>query len=71
MLAYSTAFRCADVALIYPWHEGLAEVRDTIMEFPDISGFRPRLNVICIDVGVDHLPVVSGSDTVLGRLLKN
>src|SRR5690606_7350265 len=70
MLAYATAYRCPDVALIYPWHDGLSQARDTLIELPYISGFCPRLHVICIDVAVDHLPVVSGSD-LFGKLFPN
>lgn len=69
MLAYVAAFRCPDVALIYPWHEGVARANETILELPEIEGLRPKVHIVCVDVRRDGLPVVVGSDSKLGKLL--
>jgi hypothetical protein len=49
MHAYAAAFRCEHLALIYPWHSGLAGARETVLELPDTGGLRPRVSMICID----------------------
>jgi 5-methylcytosine-specific restriction enzyme subunit McrC len=51
MHAYASAYRCLHVALVYPWHAGLTNSRETVFELPPTPGGRPRLSVMCLDVG--------------------
>ena len=61
LLAYAAAYRCGDVALIYPWHAGLRVARETVFELPSTRGAAVRLHVIVVDVGAAELPLRMGS----------
>jgi 5-methylcytosine-specific restriction enzyme subunit McrC len=70
LLAYATAFRCADVALIYPWHDGLGAARETVLRMTSFSGDVIRLHILVVDVSRQGLPVRLGRTTPwLGDLL--
>lgn len=69
LLAYAAAYRCGDVALIYPWHAGLRVARETVLELPSTRGAAVRLHVVVVDVGAAELPLRLGSATPwLGQL---
>lgn len=61
MFAYAAAFGCERLALIYPWHSGLEGAKPTVLELPAIGDLQPRLDLICLDVGLDSLPVKLGA----------
>jgi 5-methylcytosine-specific restriction enzyme subunit McrC len=61
MQAYAAAYQCEDLALIYPWHDGLKDARETVFHLPKIGEIEPRLSVLCVDVHEDGLSL-SGSD---------
>jgi len=60
MHAYATAYRCDQLALIYPWHAGLAQSKETTFELPRIDGSRSVVRVVCIDVSTDAFTAVRG-----------
>ena len=66
MHAYAAAFGCGELALIYPWHEGLSESRETSFDLPVRNGSSPRVSVVCIDVRSDRFSVLRGRDTLGG-----
>lgn len=61
MQAYAAAYQCDRLALIYPWHEGLAGARESVLELPSMGGLRPRLHVACIDVRDGRFDIVRGA----------
>jgi len=61
MHAYSTAYECQNVALIYPWHRALASSRETSFEIPTPCGGGARITVVCIDVSSDSFTLVRGA----------
>ena len=61
MHAYASAYRCENLALIYPWHEGLRAARETAFELPTIGTVRPVLSVLCLDVQSDALVLRRGA----------
>jgi 5-methylcytosine-specific restriction enzyme subunit McrC len=61
MHAYSTAYECQNVALIYPWHRGLASSRETSFEIPAPCGGVARITVVCIDVSSDSFTLARGA----------
>lgn len=63
MLAYAVAFRCENLALIYPHHDDLEASRETILQLPTVSDQSPRLHILAIDVARDGLPVRLGAST--------
>jgi 5-methylcytosine-specific restriction enzyme subunit McrC len=70
--AYASVYPCEDFALIYPWHEGLRDAQPTAYNLPSRNGRRPVLQVLCIDVGADGLPLrlwqaASGFAALFGR----
>lgn len=70
LLAYAAAYRCSDVALIYPWHAGLGSAHETVLELPSPQGTPVRLHVVVVDVGAPGLPLRLGTATPwLGELL--
>lgn len=62
MHAYASAYDCPRLALIYPWHAGLAGSRETVLEIPRPGGATASLTVMCIDVGTDAFTVMRGAD---------
>jgi 5-methylcytosine-specific restriction enzyme subunit McrC len=58
--AYASAFRCRELALVYPWHAGLAQAAGTAFRLPTVDGEAPVVSVVCIDVGDDALPLRMG-----------
>jgi 5-methylcytosine-specific restriction enzyme subunit McrC len=69
MNAYAAAFQCERLALIYPWHSGLAAAKSTSFELPQIGTLRPVVDVVCVDVHDDSFRLVSGQDTSDYRVL--
>lgn len=60
MHAYATAFRCADLALIYPWRDDLTAAVSTELRLPTSDGRPATLRIVCVDVHDDALPVRLG-----------
>lgn len=60
MHAYAAAFGCENLALIYPWHSGLTESKETAFELPRIGGMQPVVRVLCIDLHSDPFKLVRG-----------
>jgi 5-methylcytosine-specific restriction enzyme subunit McrC len=60
LLAYSAAYACKSVALVYPWHAELAGSRETSYQLPPMPFGAPRLDIICLDVFEDALPARRG-----------
>lgn len=58
--AYSVAYRCSELAVIYPWDDALDESAETVYELPATGGSAPRLTVICVDLERDPLRLVRG-----------
>jgi 5-methylcytosine-specific restriction enzyme subunit McrC len=69
MYAYSAAFGCDQLALIYPWHRDLAGSRESMLELPPIAGVRPRLSVICLDPQDGGLSIKLGAAGITGLTL--
>lgn len=61
--AYAATYPCREVALIYPWHGGLAGAASLSYRLPLVAGRQPLLHVICIDVEEDALPIRITSDS--------
>jgi hypothetical protein len=51
MHAYAAKFRCEHPALICPRHNGLSGSRETILELPVLNDMRPRVAMVCINIG--------------------
>ena len=69
--AYAVAYQCDELALIYPWHEGLADSRETAFQFAERAGRRATLHVVCVDVAGSALSVLRGRESLFGRLLSH
>jgi 5-methylcytosine-specific restriction enzyme subunit McrC len=68
LAAYASALNCRHLSLIYPWHSGLRQSRETT--FVIRGGARAMVRVICIDVRMDRITVERGSsDPHIGGLL--
>jgi 5-methylcytosine-specific restriction enzyme subunit McrC len=50
MQAYAAGYRAERLALIYPWHSGLAGSRETVFDLPAMGELRPSVRVACIDI---------------------
>lgn len=61
MQAYAAAYQCEDLALIYPWHDGLEDTVETTYHLPPIGNLQPKLAVLCVDVQSDEMPLRRGS----------
>lgn len=59
MHAYASAFRCHELALIYPWDEPAA-VAPVVFELPEAHGRAAMVHVLGVDVGDDALPLRLG-----------
>lgn len=62
MHAYGTAFQCEHLALIYPWHSGLARSKETVFELVPMDTLRSMVSVVCVDLHSDPFRLVRGSD---------
>jgi 5-methylcytosine-specific restriction enzyme subunit McrC len=60
MHAYASAFECEDLALIYPWHDGLLESKETAFALPNAGTLRPVVRVICLDLRDDSFRLIRG-----------
>lgn len=70
MNAYATAFRCTELALIYPRHHGLTAAVDTEFLLPPVNGIAATVRVLGVDVDDDRLPLRMGDPSgLVGRLL--
>lgn len=71
MHAYAAAFGCRNLALIYPWHRELDSSCETGFQIPRPEGGTVSIDVLCIDVSSDSLPLVRGAGAPeFGPLLK-
>jgi 5-methylcytosine-specific restriction enzyme subunit McrC len=70
MLAYASAYRCDNLALIYPWHEGIAHAKPTSYALPQIDAHRPRVHLLCVDTPAEHIGLTwsSGAQAFLPPL---
>lgn len=69
MHAYAAAFRCAELALVYPWSHGMAATVETRFRLPHFDGPPVHVTVLCIDVHDDALPLRLGQWPFAGRVL--
>lgn len=70
MNAYATAFRCSELALIYPLHRGLKAAIDTEFRLPQVNGISASIRVLGVDIDDDRLPLRVGSSSGhIGQLL--
>jgi 5-methylcytosine-specific restriction enzyme subunit McrC len=70
MNAYATAFRCTELALIYPRHDGLTAAVDTEFRLPPVNGASATVRVLGVDVNDDRLPLrIGNSSGYIGQLL--
>src|SRR3546814_11654744 len=68
MYAYSSAFPCRDLYLIYPSHAGLRKARPTSLRLPSAVGTDVWLHVVCLDVAEDgFLPRIDRKRVVSGK----
>lgn len=67
MHAYSAAYDCDTLLLIYPWHPKLEWGTETVLELPLGRSGRPRLTIACIDVESEPFVLRLGSP-LLDRL---
>ncbi|QNK03484.1 McrC family protein [Dyella telluris] len=58
MLAYAAAFKCHDLILVYPWHEGLSRARRAPLLLPEIHGTRVRVELEFLDIADPSYAVV-------------
>lgn len=76
MLAYAAAYRCENLALIYPWHSALAGSAETQFELPSLGEIRPILSIVCVDMRSSELRPMRGSSIsgwtgIQGELIRN
>ena len=62
MHAYSSAFPCSHLYLVYPWHEGVETAHPTSLRLPSASSKDVLLHVVCVDVTKDGFPQRSGHE---------
>ncbi len=60
--AYAAAYRCTDLALIYPWHTRLEHSKETRFGLPGSKGGPATVHILCVDVHDDALPLRRGAD---------
>jgi len=60
MHAYAAAYGCDQLALIYPWHAGLTQSKETGFQLPGSDRSRSVVHVVCIDVSKDTFTAVRG-----------
>lgn len=68
MLAYASAYRCQDLALIYPWHEGIADAKPTAYALPQSGAHQPKVHLLCVDTSAEQLDLIwpAGASAFLG-----
>ena len=70
MNAYATAFRCTELALIYPWYAGLTAAVETEFRLAPVNATSSIVRVLGVDVDDDRLPLRMGSSSgYIGQLL--
>jgi 5-methylcytosine-specific restriction enzyme subunit McrC len=70
MLSYAIAFRCEELALIYPWHAGLVGSKETAFELPKVGDLRPVVTVLCVDLDREPFLIRRGREgSYFGALL--
>jgi 5-methylcytosine-specific restriction enzyme subunit McrC len=70
MYAYAVGFRCADTAVIYPWHSGLADTGETAIALPEAQGIQPKISILCVDVRFEPFVLKRGQgNTVFSRFV--
>ncbi len=70
--AYVTAFRCTELALIYPRQHGITAAVNTEFRLPPVNGTSATVRVLGVDVDDDRLPLRMGSPSgYIGRLLSH
>lgn len=68
--AYATAFRCTELALIYPRHDGITAAGYTEFRLPPVNGTSATVRILGVDVDDDRLPLRMGSSSgFIGQLL--
>ncbi|WNM63368.1 McrC family protein [Candidatus Nitrospira neomarina] len=60
MQAYAAAYSCENLALIYPWHSGLAGSKETAFELPRVGEMQPVVHILCIDLHSDPFVLIRG-----------
>jgi 5-methylcytosine-specific restriction enzyme subunit McrC len=60
MHAYAAAFRCHDLALVYPWRSDLDGAAAVEFRLPPIDDLSPRVKVLCVDLERDDVPLRIG-----------
>ena len=65
MHAYAAAFGVDRLALIYPAVTAAEGAAQTEFALPSRGAERPILSVACIDVHRDHLPFITGAESLL------
>lgn len=72
MQAYSIAYGCSNLALIYPWHAGLKHSRETSFELSANGKIGPVIDILCVDVESNAFPILRGDPQgPVGRLFQN
>lgn len=66
--AYAGAYEAEELVLIYPWNELQASAHAAPFPLPPVAGRKPKLHLICIDVGSDDLEARVAGDSIVGRL---
>ena len=69
MHAYAAGYRAERLALIYPWHGGLAGSRETVFELPAIGESRPSVHIVCVKIDHNFAGIGGGEDVPGLRLL--
>ncbi len=67
LFAYASAYRCSELALIYPAVAALHPQSPLELSLPVVDGRRVRLHVLFADVGDDALPLLGGRGETLWR----
>ena len=62
MHAYSSAYQCRDLYLVYPWHQDVVDALPTSFRMPSADGRPVCMHVLCVDVGKDDFPLRKGFD---------
>lgn len=72
MQAYASAYQCEELALIYPWHSGLAGSKPTSLSLPPLGSLRPVVHMLCVDVQNDEFPLRSnGGSEMVAALIED
>lgn len=60
LVAYAAAYRCDNLALIYPWHSGLVGSTETRLQIASMGDLRPVISIICLDLAGSEPSAVRG-----------